>query len=155
MTLGRKLFGAAGRLRRRDYWLLSIGSAVVITVLDVIANIALGSSGSGFPDNPISIVLWLVSLWISIALMIKRLHDRAKGPVWIVVFMIPVIGWVWAFIELGLLDGTPGANRYGPSPKGAAPTQADVVETFSWSSTGLATSGRVVSFTSWQARLIP
>ncbi len=130
MTLWRKLFGAAGRLRRRDYWILSIGSGVVITILDIVASVFLGGSESMAPGNPVSWILWLVSFWISIALIIKRLHDRNKGPVWIVVFMIPVIGWVWAFVELGLLDGTPGPNRYGPSPKGVVTTQAELVETF-------------------------
>lgn len=130
MTLWRKLFGASGRIRRRDYWLLSIGSGLVITILDMIASAILGGAESLYPANPVSVVLWLLSLWISIALMLKRLHDRNKGPVWIVVFMIPVIGWIWAVVELGFLDGTPGANRYGRSPKSVAPTEAEVVETF-------------------------
>ena len=29
-----------------------------------------------------------------------------------------VIIWLWLFITLGFLDGTPGPNRYGQSPKG-------------------------------------
>ena len=130
MTLWRKLFGASGRIRRRDYWLLSIGSAVVITILDMIASAILGGAESPYPANPVSWILWLVSVWISIMLMLKRLHDRNKGPVWIIVFMIPVVGWIWALVELGFLDGTPGGNRYGPSPKSIAPTKAEVVDTF-------------------------
>lgn len=130
MTLWRKLFGAAGRLRRRDYWLLSIGSTVVITALDMLASLLLGGLDSGWPANPVSWILWFVSMWIGIALMIKRLHDRGKGPAWIIVFMIPIVGWIWAIVELGFLDGAPGPNRYGPSPKGPATTQAELVETF-------------------------
>jgi uncharacterized membrane protein YhaH (DUF805 family) len=61
--------------------------------------------------------------------------------VWIVLFLLPVkslfgnqatamlvsllIGAVslgiclWMLVDLGFLDGTPGDNEYGPSPKGA------------------------------------
>ena len=28
------------------------------------------------------------------------------------------IGVLWTLIECGFLDGTPGPNKYGPSPKG-------------------------------------
>jgi len=31
--------------------------------------------------------------------------------------LIPVIGGLWTLIECGFLDGTPGSNKYGPSPK--------------------------------------
>jgi uncharacterized membrane protein YhaH (DUF805 family) len=128
MTVWRDYFGILGRLRRRDYWLRWIISVVVITILDVIASLLLGQSEGYWPANPVSWVLWFVSLWIGLALMVKRLHDRNKGPVWILVYNIPIVGWIWAFVEMGFLDGTPGPNRYGPSPKGvvapavAAPT---------------------------------
>jgi uncharacterized membrane protein YhaH (DUF805 family) len=31
---------------------------------------------------------------------------------------VPIIGGLWTFVECGCLDGTPGSNRFGPSPKG-------------------------------------
>lgn len=37
-----------------------------------------------------------------------------------------VIYAIWLLIDCGILDGTPGANRYGPSPKGLGVPQADV-----------------------------
>ncbi|MGZ6041841.1 MAG: DUF805 domain-containing protein [Asticcacaulis sp.] len=33
---------------------------------------------------------------------------------------------LWLLIDCGILDGTPGPNRYGPSPKGLGAQQADV-----------------------------
>jgi uncharacterized membrane protein YhaH (DUF805 family) len=32
------------------------------------------------------------------------------------------VGFFWTLIECGFLDGTPGPNRFGPSPKGIAAT---------------------------------
>jgi uncharacterized membrane protein YhaH (DUF805 family) len=31
---------------------------------------------------------------------------------------VPLIGFVWTFIECGLLRGTVGPNRYGEDPTG-------------------------------------
>ena len=45
-------------------------------------------------------------------------HDRDQTGLWVILAFVPVIGWFWWLINLGLLDGTPGANQYGPSPKG-------------------------------------
>jgi uncharacterized membrane protein YhaH (DUF805 family) len=30
--------------------------------------------------------------------------------------LIPVIGAIWSFVELGCLAGTPGPNRFGEDP---------------------------------------
>ena len=63
-------------------------------------------------------VVGIASLWICVALDIKRCHDRDKPGWWLLIFyFIPVIGWVWGLIELGFLDGAPGSNKYGESPK--------------------------------------
>jgi uncharacterized membrane protein YhaH (DUF805 family) len=120
MTLLHKLFGASGRLRRRDYWILSISANVLIALADVLASYFLGTSPDGVtPGNAVSWLLYIPSIWIGIALMLKRAHDREKGGGWVVLFiMLPIIGWIWGIIELGFLDGTQGPNRYGPSPKG-------------------------------------
>jgi uncharacterized membrane protein YhaH (DUF805 family) len=98
----------------------------------VLVSLLLGYNPDGFtPGNPISWLLWGLSLWIGVALMLKRAHDREKGGGWVVFFLlVPVVGWIWGFVELGFLDGSPGSNRYGPSPKGVVTTQAELVETF-------------------------
>ena len=56
--------------------------------------------------------------WMSLALQVKRWHDRDKSGTWVFINLIPFIGWIWSLIECGFLDGTPGPNRFGPSPKG-------------------------------------
>jgi uncharacterized membrane protein YhaH (DUF805 family) len=57
----------------------------------------------------------LLLLWPALALSVKRWHDRDKPGWWVLVGLIPVIGWLWLVIENGLLRGSAGANRFGES----------------------------------------
>jgi uncharacterized membrane protein YhaH (DUF805 family) len=81
-----------------------------------------------------------VFAWSYAAVSIKRLHDRNKSGWWIVPFIIapglyshfcnllgasdaaPFIGLamlialIWGFVEMCLLGGTRGPNRFGPDP---------------------------------------
>lgn len=65
------------------------------------------------------VALFAVTLWVGLALQVKRWHDRDKSWFWILIGFIPVVGFFWILIECGFMDGTPGPNRFGPSPKGA------------------------------------
>jgi uncharacterized membrane protein YhaH (DUF805 family) len=48
---------------------------------------------------------------------VRRLHDQDKSGWLILLSFIPYIGGL-ILLVLMLIDGTPGANRYGPDPKG-------------------------------------
>jgi uncharacterized membrane protein YhaH (DUF805 family) len=58
----------------------------------------------------------LLLLWPALAISAKRWHDRGKSAWWMLVLLIPVIGWLWALVENGCLRGNAGTNRYGPDP---------------------------------------
>jgi uncharacterized membrane protein YhaH (DUF805 family) len=76
-------------------------------------------------------LLQLAMIWPSTAIQVKRLHDRDQSG-WMVLIIIfgRLLGWIpllgvipalgaflfW-LINLGILEGTPGPNRYGQSPK--------------------------------------
>jgi uncharacterized membrane protein YhaH (DUF805 family) len=47
---------------------------------------------------------------------IKRCHDRGKSGWWLLVSFVPIVGFLWSFVELGCLRGTDGANEYGGDP---------------------------------------
>lgn len=47
------------------------------------------------------------------AVIAKRYHDLDKSLLRYLVVIIPIVGPVWAMIELGFVKGTRGANRYG------------------------------------------
>jgi uncharacterized membrane protein YhaH (DUF805 family) len=70
--------------------------------------------------NPIagSIILGLYSLlliWPSIAIYIKRAHDRDWPWPFILLFLVPLVNF-WPLIELWFLRGTIGGNRFGADP---------------------------------------
>ncbi len=55
-------------------------------------------------------------IWSRFAINVKRWHDRDKSAWWLLIELIPLIGSIWAFIELGCLKGIYGKNRFGPDP---------------------------------------
>ena len=63
-------------------------------------------------------LIGLASLWPSLAIVVKRGHDRDQTGWMALIMIIPIVGWFFWLINYGILDGTPGPNQYGPSPKG-------------------------------------
>ena len=54
--------------------------------------------------------------WISLAVQVKRWHDRDKSAWWLLMNFVPFIGAIWVLVECGFLRGTEGQNNYGPDP---------------------------------------
>lgn len=108
------LFSFRGRIPRRVFW-----AAKLFTWLAFF--IAIIALESGFGDDShipalVMPLLFLPVLWISLAVQVKRWHDRDKSAWWILIGLIPQIGPIWVFVEAGCLRGTHGRNRYGPDP---------------------------------------
>jgi uncharacterized membrane protein YhaH (DUF805 family) len=109
----RMFFDPRGRIGRRDFWLYGVAAMAGLTLL---LHALLGIAG--MPEDHREPVVNLLLLWPVLAVSIKRWHDRDKSGWWILITLIPFIGWLWQLIECGFLDGTQGPNKYGPSPKG-------------------------------------
>jgi uncharacterized membrane protein YhaH (DUF805 family) len=107
------LFSTKGRVCRRDYWTFNIAASMTAVVAILTAFVSLPALQALIVAAPVA----MVSVRIRSCLRIKRWHDRDKPAVWTLVGLIPFVGWIWTFVECGLLEGTPGPNRYGPSPK--------------------------------------
>src|SRR5262245_66608815 len=83
-----------GRIGRKDFWMKLILPVFVISfVLGIVAR----------GNNVVSLIVNLAILWPSIAVSAKRWHDRDKSAWWILIGLIPVLGWIWAFVENGFL----------------------------------------------------
>jgi uncharacterized membrane protein YhaH (DUF805 family) len=118
------LFSFQGRANRAKFWLVALGIVVIEVIL--FAVLLGGAAMSGDPEQiaaamgPVASVVILafvvIATWISIAVAVKRYHDRNKSGWWVLIVLVPVIGGLWYLIECGFLRGTPGPNTYGPDP---------------------------------------
>ena len=127
------LFRFSGRINRAKYW-TAIGIYFVISVALVLLGTAVivVTPGSILPLYVVLAVVGVPLIISSIAVGIKRLHDRDKTGWWLLVFyLLPNVlsgiaqigsgnlafrlaGYavsIWALIELGVLRGTSGPNR--------------------------------------------
>jgi uncharacterized membrane protein YhaH (DUF805 family) len=100
-----------GRIGRRDFWLYGVLAVAGLTLL---LNALLGIAGVGTAvrEDLINVLL----LWPVLAVSAKRWHDRDKSGWWVLIVLIPVVGWLWALVANGFLRGTPGPNRFGDDP---------------------------------------
>lgn len=108
MTPLQILFGFRGRVPRRIWWLYGVlatsGVGVIATVL-----LRVVGFGAAQVEDAVNFLL----LWPVVAVSVKRWHDRDRSGWWVLVCLLPVIGWLWALVDNGLRRGTPGPNRYG------------------------------------------
>ena len=112
MDYKKLLFTIDGRLNRQPFWLCNLAFIVIDLIL-------LGvSQGGGFIGSALQFAGSIVVLWASICIAGKRWHDRDKSAWWILIGLVPIIGWIWTFVEAGCLKGAPGPNRFGPNPLG-------------------------------------
>jgi uncharacterized membrane protein YhaH (DUF805 family) len=108
-------FSATGRCSRRFYWQFFVVPCVVI-------GIAVGLTALAFRPGPVVILAVVLLLaWPSAVIYIKRWHDIGLSGWFAVLNFVPGIGLV-LWIVLGCIPGTPGVNKYGPSP--ALPSRA-------------------------------
>jgi uncharacterized membrane protein YhaH (DUF805 family) len=183
MGLGHYLFGFSGRINRAKQWAMLLVSLVGCILIGVAFAFTIGggpivdainhkTTFAAIVASPQAHlfgiafgVVDVLMIYISLAVMAKRLHDRNKSAWWILIFFVlplalqvPVfmampalfahLGAVmhaaqnhlppppqpfespvvliargaaaiinlWAFVELYILRGTAGDNRFGPDP---------------------------------------
>ena len=109
-----------GRARRKEYWMFLLFHTMVVVAL-LIVNAIIISSVSESTLAQVAVVLpitvyMLGVLCPALGVTIRRLHDTGKSGWWIFISLVPIIGGLW-FLYLMVIDGTPGDNQYGPSPK--------------------------------------
>ena len=105
----------SGRGRRSEYWYFALFNLLVGIAAGII-DVILGTdfdTGSGLIGLLASLALLLPSL----AAGVRRLHDTSRSGWWILIGLIPVIGWI-ILIVFFVQDSHPD-NSYGPNPKSA------------------------------------
>jgi uncharacterized membrane protein YhaH (DUF805 family) len=63
----------------------------------------------------LSLIWSLAVLLPGIAVAVRRMHDLDKSGWWVLIGLIPIIGWI-IFIIWACTKGTDGSNRFGPDP---------------------------------------
>ena len=107
-----------GRARRKEYWffiLFNLIASVVLTVIDFMTGFLDPELGIGLLSGLYSLAVLIPSL----AVTVRRLHDTDRSGWWLLLGLVPLLGAIVLLVFM-LLDGTPGDNRHGASPKGVA-----------------------------------
>jgi uncharacterized membrane protein YhaH (DUF805 family) len=141
MNWGHLFFQFDGRVSRAKFWIAALIFAAINVVLAILGYVM----DQSVVFQALNSMLGIVILISSIAVGVKRLHDRNKSGWYLLLFylvpsMLVVIGvligafvedstiiatvlgllafaiGVWAFVEMGCLRGTIGVNQYGPDP---------------------------------------
>ena len=117
MRVRKFLFSFDGRVGRAPYWLVLLA----VLFMDLVAFGAVGGFEL-FDGDTIAVerkgrfwalLVILPSLWVGLVVTVKRWHDRNKSGRWVLVNLVPVVGWLWTLVECGFLRGTTGPNRFG------------------------------------------
>jgi uncharacterized membrane protein YhaH (DUF805 family) len=117
-TCLQKYVGFSGRARRSEYWYFALFTLIV----SIVAGILDGLLGTMSDETNVGVIGTIASLALllpSIAVAIRRLHDTSRSGWWILIGLIPIVGWI-ILIVFYVQDSHPD-NEYGPSPKAAAP----------------------------------
>ncbi len=101
----QKYANGSGRASRSEYWYWLLFS----TLIQVAADLVTGA------QSMLSIVVTLALLLPSVAVGIRRLHDIDRLGWFMLLWLIPIIGWI-VLIYWACGKGTTGENRFGPDP---------------------------------------
>jgi uncharacterized membrane protein YhaH (DUF805 family) len=113
------LFSFDGRINRARFWTgvaVLVAIYIVLLVLNLVAALIFGEGVVTLLVGIVSIAAYLAMIWPSIALGVKRFHDRNKSGWWVLISLVPIIGGIWYLVECGFLEGTRGPNQFGPDP---------------------------------------
>jgi uncharacterized membrane protein YhaH (DUF805 family) len=116
----RQYVGFTGRARRSEYWWFVLFGLIVSIVADLID--AMLGTMSDTNVGVFGAIAGLALLLPSIAVAIRRLHDTSRTGWWILIGLIPIVGWI-ILIVFYVQDSHPD-NKYGSSPKAGVAPQA-------------------------------
>ena len=113
-----------GRARRSEYWFIqlflivtNLGAAVIdLALMDGDVDRFIANGGGGIVG-----LIWIIATIVpALAVLIRRLHDTNRSGWWALIGFVPVIGTI-VILVFTVSDSDQVENRYGSSPKGAAP----------------------------------
>lgn len=127
MSISSLLWSWEGRIGRARFWLgvllvilMSIGFAIVARLLGIPLDTGMGPVAQEISAAGALYLLatFIVVAYAQLAVYAKRFHDRGKSAWWVLIAFVPIVGFFWILIELGMLPGDAGSNAYGPPELG-------------------------------------
>lgn len=101
----------SGRSSRSEYWWYVLFTFILGLVLGFVLGII-------FSDTLTDIITGIVNLALllpGLGLCVRRMHDIGKSGWWVLVAIIPVIGWI-LFIYWAAQPSQPTPNQWGAVP---------------------------------------
>tara|TARA_B110000908_G_C10089365_1_gene373286 strand:+ start:382 stop:768 length:387 start_codon:yes stop_codon:yes gene_type:complete len=97
----------SGRARRKEYWMFTVVNLGVVFVLSALTPLL---------DFPVGTVYILAVFIPMLAVTVRRLHDTGRSAWWLLISLIPLIGYIVLLI-FAVLNGKNEENDYGENPK--------------------------------------
>ncbi|MFF9377971.1 DUF805 domain-containing protein [Streptomyces griseoluteus] len=98
----------SGRARRQEYWMFFLFNLIITIVLAIV--------DGALDTQVLQLVYSLAVLIPGLAVAVRRLHDTGRSGWWILISLIPLVGFIILLVFLAS-EGKPEANEYGPNPK--------------------------------------
>jgi uncharacterized membrane protein YhaH (DUF805 family) len=120
-TVKNRYVDFKGRSTRSEFWYFMLFYVIIGLILVVFDSLLFSSgstdAGGSWTGGLLSTLLSLGLLLPSLGLSIRRLHDIGKTGWWVLISLVPLIGFIVLLIFY-VKDSQPGSNEYGSNPKG-------------------------------------
>lgn len=108
----------SGRATRQEYWMFVLFNMVFASAASLLDGfLGLNYAGSyggnyGLINGLYSLILFIPGL----AVTVRRLHDTKRSGWFLLIALIPIIGWIRIIVVLAKA-GENGYNKYGADPQ--------------------------------------
>jgi uncharacterized membrane protein YhaH (DUF805 family) len=104
----------SGRARRSEFWFFFLFTILVQAAGSILDGTVFDLPGGG----PVGGLASLALLVPSIAVTARRLHDTGRSGWWMLICVVPLVGWIFLLIWY-CNRGEDGPNRFGADPRAA------------------------------------
>jgi uncharacterized membrane protein YhaH (DUF805 family) len=109
MTTIKTIWGLQGRISRGEFWLRTLLILCAVFALQALL------SGAG---TTVLAILSMLALAALVSQCVKRLHDLGFSAVWLITFLLPVLGVLWLIWQLACKAGQASDNAWGLERRG-------------------------------------
>lgn len=106
----------SGRATRQEFWMFILFYVLFYTVVSVVSGVL------GLEE--LALLCALAVILPAYAITARRLHDIGRSGWWQLIGFVPFVGLIVMIVFL-VMDSQPGANKFGPNPKGVSAPDMD------------------------------